>query len=53
MTRKLFVVANRNDKSSFVEEGPAPSNAFTGGPRIRSGRNLGNVRSSINKLGRT
>jgi hypothetical protein len=32
MTRKLFVVANRGGKSSFVEEGPAPSNAFTAVP---------------------
>jgi mannose-6-phosphate isomerase-like protein (cupin superfamily) len=32
MTRKLYVIANRNDKSSFVEEGAAPSNAFTAVP---------------------
>jgi hypothetical protein len=32
MTRKLYVVANRNSKSSFVEEGEAPSNAFTAVP---------------------
>ncbi len=32
MTRKLFVVANQGGKSSFVEEGPAPSNAFTAVP---------------------
>lgn len=32
MTRKLYVVANRNDKSAFVEEGPSPSNAFKAVP---------------------